>query len=502
MDKIGIFDFGGQYCHLIARRIRDLGVYADIIYEPSDEYKGFILSGGPGDVYADQAPKLSEDFFIDVRVPVLGICYGHQMIAQALGGKVEKGEEREYGKKIAQLETNSPLFANLDKREQVWMSHFDQVIKLPDNYRIIGKTDICPTAAYQNLEENVFGVQFHPEVIHTPSGDKILDNFIKITGCKKEWKLEGWVETKINQLQSEIKDKRVIMGVSGGVDSTVAAVLLSKAGINAHFIYVDTGLMRLRETEEVSNIFRDLAVEDFHVVEAESEFLDDLIGIINPEEKRKIIGRKFIEIFEREAKKIGNFEYLGQGTIYPDRIESAQPSKHASIIKTHHNVGGLPEKMSLDLVEPLNELYKDEVRRIGKMLGLPEKFINRHPFPGPAFAIRILGEVTKERVKILRNADTIVTKVIEASGLYKELWQVFPALITAKSVGVMGDKRTYEYMITIRAVESIDAMTADWSKLPYDVLEEISNQIINKVSGVNRVLYDITSKPPGTIEYE
>ncbi|MHA2308806.1 MAG: glutamine-hydrolyzing GMP synthase [Candidatus Heimdallarchaeaceae archaeon] len=502
MDKIGIFDFGGQYCHLIARRIRDLGVYADIIYEPSDEYKGFILSGGPGDVYANQAPKLPEDFFLDVKVPVLGICYGHQMIAQALGGQVEKGEEREYGKKIAELDTFSPLFVNLDKREQVWMSHFDQVIKLPDNYEIIGKTDICSIAAYQNLEKNVFGVQFHPEVIHTPCGDKILDNFIKITECKREWKLEGWVESKINQLQSEIKDKRVIMGVSGGVDSTVAAVLLSKAGIDAHFIYVDTGLMRLSETEEVSDIFRDLAVEDFHVVEAASEFLGDLIGIVDPEEKRKIIGRKFIEIFEREAKKIGDFDYLGQGTIYPDRIESAQPSKHASIIKTHHNVGGLPEKMSLDLVEPLNELYKDEVRRIGKMLGLPEKFINRHPFPGPAFAIRILGEVTKERVKILRNADAIVTEVIEESGLYNQLWQVFPALITVKSVGVMGDKRTYEYMITIRAVESIDAMTADWSKLPYDILEEISNKIINKVSGVNRVLYDITSKPPGTIEYE
>ena len=502
MDKIGIFDFGGQYCHLIARRIRDLGVYADIIYEPSDEYKGFILSGGPGDVYTDQALKLPENFFRDVTVPVLGICYGHQMIAQAFGGVVKKGEEREYGKKIAELNSQSPLFESLEKEEQVWMSHFDQVITLPDNFTVIGKTDICPIAAYQNLERDVFGVQFHPEVIHTPSGDKILENFIKITGCNRDWKLEGWVETKINQLRSEIKDKRVIMGVSGGVDSTVAAVLLSKAGIDAHFIYVDTGLMRLNETEEVSNIFKDLEIRNFHTIDAGSEFFENLIGIINPEEKRKIIGRKFIEIFEREAKKIGEFDYLGQGTIYPDRIESAQSSKHASVIKTHHNVGGLPEKMSLDLIEPLNELYKDEVRKIGRMLGLPKRFISRHPFPGPALAIRILGEVTEERVEILRNADAIVTKIIEIRGLYNQLWQVFPALITTKSVGVMGDKRTYEYMITIRAVESIDAMTADWSKIPYEILEEISNQIINKVRGVNRVLYDITSKPPGTIEYE
>ena len=502
MDKIGIFDFGGQYCHLIARRIRDLGVYADIIYEPSDEYKGFILSGGPGDVYTEEAPKLPEDFFHNVDVPVLGICYGHQMIAQTLGGEVQKGKQREYGKKIAQLDIKSPLFIGLDEREQVWMSHFDQVVQLPDGFEVIGETDICSIAAYQNKERKIFGVQFHPEVIHTPNGDIILENFLKIIDCKKEWKLEGWVETKIEQIQEEIGTKRVIMGVSGGVDSTVAAVLLSKAGVNAHFIYVDTGLMRLNETEEVEKIFKDLNITNFRIVEAEEEFLQNLQGVFDPEEKRKIIGRKFIEIFERESKKIGNFDYLGQGTIYPDRIESAQPSKHANIIKTHHNVGGLPEKMSLDLVEPLNDLYKDEVRRIGKMLGLPERFIKRHPFPGPALAIRILGDVTKERVKILRNADAIVTEIIEKYGYYNKLWQVFPALITMKSVGVMGDKRTYEYMIAIRAVESIDAMTADWSKLPYHVLEEISNQIINKVNGVNRILYDITSKPPGTIEYE
>jgi GMP synthase (glutamine-hydrolysing) len=502
MDKIGIFDFGGQYCHLIARRIRDLGVYADIIYEPSEEYKGFILSGGPGDVYTEEAPKLPEDFFLNVNVPVLGICYGHQMIAQTLGGVVQKGKEREYGKKIATLDINSPLFTGLEETEQVWMSHFDQVIKLPDDFEITGETDICSIAAYQNLERNIFGVQFHPEVIHTPNGDKILENFIRIISCEKEWKLEGWIESKLTQIKEEIGSKKVIMGVSGGVDSTVAAVLLSKAEVNAHFIYVNTGLMRLRETAEVTKIFKDLGILNFHVVDAEEEFLQNLQGVLDPEEKRRIIGRKFIEIFEREAKKLGEFDYLGQGTIYPDRIESAQPSKHANIIKTHHNVGGLPEKMSLDLVEPLNELYKDEVRRIGKMLGLPERFIKRHPFPGPALAIRILGEVTKERVIILRNADAIVTEIIERYGFYDKLWQVFPALITLKSVGVMGDKRTYEYMITIRAVESIDAMTADWSKLPYNILEEISNQIINKVNGVNRILYDITSKPPGTIEYE
>ena len=502
MDKIGIFDFGGQYCHLIARRIRDLGIYSEIIYEPSEGYKGFILSGGPGDVYSDESPKLPNNFFQNVNIPVLGICYGHQMIAQAFGGKVERGKEREYGKKIAKLDTSSEIFRGLKREEQVWMSHFDQVTKLPDGFENIGETDICINAAYQNKNMNIFGVQFHPEVIHTPSGDKILDNFIEITGCKRDWKLEGWVEEKIANLKEKFEDKSIIMAVSGGVDSTVAAVLLSKAGINTHFIYVDTGLMRLNETEEVSKIFQDLRIKNFHVVHSEERFLSALKDVTNPENKRIIIGNLFIEIFEEKAKELGNFNYLGQGTIYPDRIESAQPSKLANVIKTHHNVGGLPERMNLDLIEPLNELYKDEVRKIGNMLGLPERFIKRHPFPGPALAIRILGEVTKERLEILRKADAIVTKIIEKNDLYDSLWQVFPALIPVKSVGVMGDKRTYEYMLSIRAVESIDAMTADWSKIPYNILEDISNQIVNKVSGVNRVLYDITSKPPGTIEYE
>jgi len=502
MDKIGIFDFGGQYCHLIARRIRDLGVYAEIIYEPSPDYAGFILSGGPGNVSEDDSPQLPRKFFNDVSVPVLGICYGHQMIAQSLGGTVEKGKEREYGKKIATLDTSSPLFKNLKQKEQVWMSHYDQIITLPSNFENIGSTDSCPIASYQNPYENFYGVQFHPEVKHTINGDVILDNFLNIIGCKREWKLNKWIDSKIQELHSAIGSKRVIMAVSGGVDSTVAAALLNKADIDAHFIHVDTGLMRLNESFEVTNIFNDLGTENLHVVDASNRFLEKLGEVSDPEQKRKIIGNLFIDIFEEEAEKLGDFDFLGQGTIYPDRIESAEPSKHANVIKTHHNVGGLPERMKLGLIEPLNELYKDEVREIGTMLGLPEKFINRHPFPGPALAIRILGKVSEERVSILRQADAIVTEIIEEKGIYNTLWQAFPALIPVKSVGVMGDKRTYEYIITIRAVESVDAMTADWARLDYEILEEISSNIINRVEGVNRVLYDITSKPPGTIEYE
>ena len=502
MDKIGIFDFGGQYCHLIARRIRDLGVYAKIIYEPTEEYAGFILSGGPGDVYREESPKLPDNFFDKIKVPVLGICYGHQMIAQTLGGDVNTGKEREYGRKMVKLNLASPLFEGLEEEERAWMSHFDEVKILPEGFEIIGNTDICDIAAYQNLGKKIFGVQFHPEVIHTPNGNKVLDNFLRIVNCKREWKLEGWIEEKLDEIKAAVEDKKVIMGVSGGVDSTVAAVMLSRAGIDAHFIYVDTGLMRSYDTEEVKRIFSNLGISNFVAVNEEERFVEALKGVKDPEKKRKIIGNLFIEIFEENANKIGKFEFLGQGTIYPDRIESAQPSQHANVIKTHHNVGGLPEKMALKLVEPLNELYKDEVRRIGKMLDIPTKFINRHPFPGPGLAIRILGDITKERLEILKKADEVVHQIIEENGLYDTLWQVFPALIPIKSVGVMGDKRTYEYMITIRAVESLDAMTADWSKLSYEVLEEISNQLINKVPGINRVLYDITSKPPGTIEYE
>ncbi|MBY9001083.1 MAG: glutamine-hydrolyzing GMP synthase [Candidatus Heimdallarchaeota archaeon] len=502
MDKIGIFDFGGQYCHLIARRIRDLGVYAEIIYEPTNEYKGFILSGGPGDVYREKSPKLPDNFFDKVNVPVLGICYGHQMIIQTLGGDVNIGKEREYGRKMVTLNLSSPLFEGLAEQERAWMSHFDEVKRLPEGFEAIGNTDVCDVAAYQNLDKNIFGVQFHPEVVHTPNGVVILENFLKIANCKREWKLERWVEKRLKEIKQQVGDKKVIMGVSGGVDSTVAAVMLAKADINAHFIYVDTGLMRSYDTKEVKEIFSNLGIKNFLAVNEEKRFLEALKDITDPEKKREIIGNIFIEIFEDNATKIGEFDFLGQGTIYPDRIESAQPSEHANVIKSHHNVGGLPKKMALKLVEPLEDLYKDEVRRIGKMMNLPEKFINRHPFPGPGLAIRILGDITKERLDILKKADTVVTQIIEENGLYDNLWQVFPALIPIKSVGVMGDKRTYEYIITIRAVESLDAMTADWSKLPYEILEEISNQVINKVHGINRVLYDITSKPPGTIEYE
>ncbi|UJG44952.1 MAG: glutamine-hydrolyzing GMP synthase [Candidatus Heimdallarchaeum endolithica] len=502
MDKIGIFDFGGQYCHLIARRIRELGVYSEIIYKPSEEYVAYILSGGPGTLTDSESPKLPENFFEKINVPILGICYGHQMIAQSFGGEVGRGKEREYGKKIATIKTDSPLFKGLTNNEQVWMSHFDEIKKIPKGFEVIAQTDICKIAAFQNLERKIFGIQFHPEVKHTINGLKILDNFLDIVGCRRTYNLEDWVNKKITELKREIGDNKVIMACSGGVDSTVAAVLLAKAGINAHFIYVDTGLMRLNETEEVKGIFSELNIPNLHVINAEERFLTTLSGISVPEKKRKIIGHLFIEIFEEEAKKLGEFDYLGQGTIYPDRIESAQPSKHATVIKSHHNVGGLPEKMNLKLCEPLADLYKDEVRKVGKMLGLPEKFTGRHPFPGPALAIRILGEIDKEKIEILKKADAIVTNIIRNHGLYEQLWQVFPALIPVKSVGVMGDERTYEWMIAIRAVESIDAMTADWAKLPYDVLEEISNQIINKVKGVNRVLFDITSKPPGTIEYE
>lgn len=502
MDKIGIVDFGGQFCHLIARRIRDLGVFAEIITKPSPEFKGIVLSGGPGAVSNPESPQLPQDFFKKIEVPVLGICYGHQAIAISLGGKISRGKEREYGKKRAKINTSSPLFDNLDKEEQVWMSHFDQVSELPEGFESTAETDTCKIAGYQNLEKSIFGIQFHPEVVHTLNGTRILDNFLNIVGCKREYNLKDWIDKEIKKLQEEIGEKKVIMAVSGGVDSTVAAILLAKANINAHFIYVDTGLMRLNEAAEVSKIFADLDVDNFHTVFAEERFLSRLEGVKDPEKKRIIIGNLFIEIFEEEAIKLGDFDYLGQGTIYPDRIESAQPSNHAAVIKSHHNVGGLPEKMNLKLCEPLADLYKDEVRRIGQMLDLPKRFTGRHPFPGPALAIRILGEVTKERLEALQKADSIVTEIIRKHNLYDQLWQVFPALIPVKTVGVMGDKRTYEWIITIRAVESIDAMTADWSRLPYEVLEEISSKIVNKVQGINRVVYDITSKPPGTIEYE
>ncbi len=502
MNKIGVFDFGGQYCHLIARRIRELGVLSEIIYEPSEDYCAYILSGGPGTLTDIESPKLPEGFFDEINVPVLGICYGHQMIAQTFGGKVGKGREREYGKKIATIDSTSPLFSGLSSKEQVWMSHFDEVKKVPEGFKVIARTDICQVAAFQNLEKKIFGVQFHPEVMHTVNGVKILDNFLNIVGCRRDYKLKDWLDNKIVEIRNKIGSKKVIMACSGGVDSTVAAIILSRAGVDAHFIYVDTGLMRLNETEEVKQIFEALKVKNFHIIRAKNRFLDALKGVNDPEEKRKIIGNLFITIFEEEAKKLGKFDYLGQGTIYPDRIESAQSSKHAKVIKSHHNVGGLPEKMNLKLCEPLSDLYKDEVRKIGELLGLNKKFTGRHPFPGPALAIRIIGEITEKKLDTLREADAIVTSIIRKHGLYDKLWQAFPALIPVKTVGVMGDERTYEWMLAIRAVESIDAMTADWAKLPYEVLEEISSSIINKVKGINRVLYDITSKPPGTIEYE
>jgi len=519
MDTIIVLDFGGQYAHLITRRIRDLGVYAEI--QPYDvdlekikkiKPKAIILSGGPGSVYEENSPQLSEQFIqftIENKIPVLGICYGHHLIMQHQGGKIEQKAKKEYGKtNIVILEPNL-IFDSLEKEEIVWMSHGDQITELAEGFKTYAKTETCPIAAYGNQEKMLFGVQFHPEVSNTPKGNRILENFIyKIAQCKKEWKLEGWIDNSIEKIKKDVGSRnKVILGLSGGVDSSVVAVLLHKAiGDRLHCIFVNNGVLRKNEENEVQETFKSkLNFKNFHYVDAEDLFLERLKDIEDPEEKRRIIGHTFIEVFENKTieleKANPDIKFLAQGTIYPDRVETSATSKASAKIKSHHNLT-LPDDMMLEIIEPLKDLYKDEVRRIGVKLGVPNEIIARHPFPGPGLAVRIIGPINKEKLDILREADEILIEEIKKAGIYENLWQAFCVFLPLKTVGIMGDYRTYEYICAIRAVESIDAMTANFSKLDWDLLEMIGTRIINEVKGINRVVYDISNKPPSTIEYE
>ncbi|MGH7174850.1 MAG: glutamine-hydrolyzing GMP synthase [Minisyncoccia bacterium] len=507
-----ILNFGSQFAHLIARRVRDLGVKAEILPfdTPASEIQkyspvGIILSGGPASVLEKDSPRPDKGIF-NLDIPILGICYGHQTMAQMLGGKVVKGKHREFGKEAISIKDKRALFQNLAPKETVWFSHGDQVSVLPKGFKATASTAGCKYAAFADSKRDFYGIQFHPEVTHTQHGERLLKNFLfSICKAKKNWKISSVTESIIAEVKSEAGNKQVVVGISGGVDSLVAATLTHRAiGNNLHAVFVDTGLLRKGEVEQVASYLRKHGFKKLHVIDASQLFLRRLNGISDPEEKRKIIGHSFIEVFEKVIKnelKKHSIAYLAQGTIYPDRIESASISKTAAKIKSHHNLT-LPEKMGFKILEPIKDLYKDEVRRVGLTLGLPRELLWRHPFPGPGLAVRIVGEITKERLQILREADAVFIEELRKAGEYEKIWQAFAALLTVKVVGVMGDARTYEYVIALRAVDSIDGMSADWHKIPNDLLEKISSSIIGKVRGVNRVLYDITQKPPATIEYE
>ena len=509
-EAIIVIDFGSQYSMLIARRIRECQVYCELV--PHDtpwkkiaplNPKGFILSGGPASVYEPGAP-LAPAYIYESHLPILGICYGMQVLTHQLGGQVIPGAKYEYGHAILHLsEVDSPLFVGLPPSSPVWMSHADKVEEMPPGFTALAYTENSPFAVMGN-DEKIFGLQFHPEVGHTPEGKTILRNFVyRVCGCRRNWTMSNFINDSISKIKQQVGKGKVISALSGGVDSAVVATLIHRAiGDQLTCIFVNHGLLRREEVERTFNVFRLNLGMNIVYVDASERFLDRLKGVIDPEAKRKVVGEEFIRVFEEEAKKIGKVDFLAQGTLYPDVIESALTTSASAKIKTHHNVGGLPAKMTLQLLEPLRDLFKDEVRQVGLALGLPEEMVWRQPFPGPGLAIRIIGEVTKEKLEILRGADFIVMNEIKKAKLYRQLWQSFAILTDVKSVGVMGDYRTYGYLVAIRAVTSEDAMTADWSRLPYDLLARISTRIVNEVPGVNRVVYDITSKPPSTIEWE
>ncbi|MGA1843418.1 MAG: glutamine-hydrolyzing GMP synthase [bacterium] len=510
-EKIIILDFGSQYSQLIARRVRENRVYCEILpyTTPYEEIKrqgpkGIILSGGPHSVYETEAP-LPDTRILGGEFPILGICYGMQLLAYMLGGKVLKAQRREYGHARLRIAEYADLFYGFDQgTHQVWMSHADRVVEPPSGFISIATTENSQTAVMRDKDKPIFGVQFHPEVAHTPDGDRIIQNYLfRICDCHPTWTMASFIDYTVEEIRKRAGTSKVICALSGGVDSSVTSLMIHKAiGNQLTCIFVNNGLLRMGEEWKVRQTFE----EHFHInlvyIDAEDRFLTRLQGVTDPEQKRKIIGNEFIFLFEEEAKKIPGVEFLAQGTLYPDVIESVSVKGPSATIKSHHNVGGLPEKMNLKLIEPLRELFKDEVRMVGRELGLPEEIINRQPFPGPGLAIRVLGEVTRQRLEILRQADAIVLEEIKDAGLYEKIWQSFAVLLPVRTVGVMGDERTYDHVIALRAVTSQDGMTADWVRLPYDLMGSISNRIINEVAGVNRVVYDLSSKPPSTIEWE
>jgi GMP synthase (glutamine-hydrolysing) len=515
MHKILILDFGSQYTQLIARRVRESHVYSEI--HPCtisvEEIRamaptGIILSGSPSSVVAPDAPLISPEVY-DLGVPVLGVCYGLQLTAHLFGGQVDKAAHREYGRADLIVDDNSDLFHGFETGEAgssiIWMSHGDRLEKIPPNFRVLAHSQNSPIAAIRHETREIFGVQFHPEVVHSVRGAEILSNFVfKICGCAPEWNMGSFIDREVAAIRERVGKSKVLCGLSGGVDSSVVAALIHKAiGDQLTCVFVNNGLLRKAEADQVITVFRDAFKIDLRYVDATDRFLDKLNDISDPERKRKIIGNEFVYLFEEEALKLGDdYHWLAQGTLYPDVIESVSFKGPSATIKSHHNVGGLPEKMSFKLLEPLRELFKDEVRELGRELGLPEDVVNRHPFPGPGLAIRVIGAITKQRLDILRDADAILIEELKTSGWYSKTWQAFTVLLPVQSVGVMGDERTYEDVCAVRVVDSVDGMTADWSRLPGELLARVSNRIINEVRGINRVVYDISSKPPATIEWE
>ncbi|MEJ2110398.1 MAG: glutamine-hydrolyzing GMP synthase [Acidobacteriota bacterium] len=509
-EYILILDFGSQYTQLIGRRVRELSVYCEIVpyYDAIEKIEaskpvGIILSGGPDSVCRDGSPAIPPQIY-EMNIPILGICYGFQLLAQSLGGRTVPGDNRrEFGKATAARLNGGALFKDLPEQFQVWMSHGDRVEHLPAGFSVLARSETLIAAAGDE-QKRIWGLQFHPEVVHTPQGKAILDNFLSdICRCKQDWTMSAFIETTVSSIREKVGPESALCGLSGGVDSTVAALLVHEAiGDRLTCVFVNNGLLRKKEFETVLDNFRKRLHLKVIGVNAGERFLKLLKGIEDPEQKRKIIGTEFIRVFEEQSKELGNPPFLVQGTLYPDVIESVSVRGPSAVIKSHHNVGGLPEDMQLKLIEPLRELFKDEVRKVGEQLGMDENFVHRHPFPGPGLAVRILGAITEERLAILRDADAIVQEEIGKADLMRELWQAFAVLLPIQSVGVMGDDRTYEHVAALRIVTSMDGMTADWAKVPYEVLERISNRIVNEVRGINRVVYDITSKPPGTIEWE